>query len=270
MLIAQLPSGPLLQAAFVLVTSVGLLWLSCRLERRQWHLGQLVLGLLAELSARSRTQRETTRTRPVPAGGKLAPSGALPAEPPVIRFVLDTLFLAAAWRYLTAMGHNEVFHYVAGVRLARDRYLLTHLIPVAMVDQSPGGVRADGRSSLWALEQLDRWGLLLCGHMHSHPGRGPDATRPSWIDRRFVEHLAAGSYVAIGAICSRDGFFRFYAHDGLPFEVEVMGSQIREVHDHVFHLNYQLAARDLPITIPQTLCPGRGWSGRPARASARL
>jgi len=63
---------------------------------------------------------------------------------------------------------------------------------------------------------LETFGHRLVGHAHSHPGTGPNATRPSGIDENFQRRLENGGHSAIGAIFSRDGWVRFFRLDRTP------------------------------------------------------
>lgn len=190
--------------------------------------------------------------------------------PSKVRYTVDSLFLADAFKYCTSMGRDEVFVYIAGIPLGPDHFVLTHLIPVAMSAQSVGGATADGVSSIFYLDQLDKWGLILVGHMHSHPGNGVGGTCPSSVDDKFVTDLAAGGYRTLGAIFSRDSYVRFYAHRGFDFKVEVVGHQIEEVERNVYRLDPNLADCDLPIDAVGHGQRGRGRRSGSSRASARI
>ena len=169
-----------------------------------------------------------------------------------IRFVVDSLFLAGAKRFLIgnhpdqAMGVRERFHFVGGSQVDGQTYALTHILPVDFAEQSSVYLRVDPNSTIEALSALDRWGMPLVAHFHSHPGRGADATFPSMTDRRFQERLERGSHIAIGGIFSQDGFLRFFAGNESRFEVSVFGKQIKEIATNVYKL--ELGDEKLPIT----------------------
>lgn len=168
-----------------------------------------------------------------------------------IRFVVDSLFLAGAKRFLVGnhpdqmSGVRERFHYCCGPQVDAHTYALTQLVPVAFAEQSAVHLRVEDSSNIAALAALDRWGMPLVAHFHSHPGRGPDATFPSGTDRRFQERLERGSHIAIGAIFSQDGFVRFFAGDESRFEVSVFGNQIKEIGTNVYKI--ELGDENLPI-----------------------
>ena len=186
------------------------------------------------------------------------PLGIPKADAPqddTVHFKIDSLFLAALFRYCTSDGMNEVFSFIGGIRVERNCFVLSHLVPVAMAKQSPGGATADEVSSIEVMEQLDGWGTPFCGHVHSHPGHGPQRTRPSATDDRFINQLAAGGHRTLGLIVARGhdgrGYVRFYMHDSACFEVAVSGHNVEPVkgEPNVYRLSH-LADRKLPIAVP--------------------
>ena len=166
-----------------------------------------------------------------------------------LRFVVDALFLADSFEFVCSAGRNEVFHYVTGVPVD-GTFVLTRIVPVSFSHQSAVRVRVDDRSNIQTLEWLDEWDLALLGHFHSHPGDGAAGTTPSWTDRRFIERLARGGHVAVGAIFSRDGYVRFYADESIRFSVEVKGRHVEKIDENVFKLD--LADRRVPIAVYRT------------------
>jgi proteasome lid subunit RPN8/RPN11 len=168
-----------------------------------------------------------------------------------IRFVVDSLFLAGVNRFLVGnhpdqmAGVRERFHYCSGVRLDAQTYALTHIVPVDFAEQSAVYLRVGDSSNIAALASLDRWGMPLVAHCHSHPGRGAGATIPSGTDRRFQERLERGSHVAIGIIFSQDRYLRFFAGDESRFEVSVFGKQIKEIEKNVYKI--ELGDGNLPV-----------------------
>ena len=174
-----------------------------------------------------------------------------------VHFEVDSLFLAALFRYCTSDGTNEVLSFIGGISVGKNRFVLSHLVPVALAKQSPGGATADEASSIRVMELLDCWGTPFCGHVHSHPGHGPQGTRPSETDRRFINQLAAGGHRALGAIVARghDGhaYVRFYMHDSASFEVSVSGHNVEPVlgERNVYRL-INLADRTIPIAVPDS------------------
>lgn len=162
------------------------------------------------------------------------------------RFIIDSLFLESSYRYLCLRGEShsttrlEAFHFVAGVRAMPSVYVFGHVVPVTFELQTSTRVRVSGRSSITAFERLDRVGMPVVGHAHTHPGRGPQATHPSITDRRFQDDLERGGHIAVGAIfaagTANEAFVRFFAGGKKPFEIEMHGANIEEIESHVYRL----------------------------------
>ena len=166
------------------------------------------------------------------------------------RYIVSARFLQEAYDQLFVESvydtFAERFFYVAGYRLdgVDKTYVWDHLVAVEYDHQSAGGVLVNVASSSQALQTLSDAGLMLVGHVHSHPGTGSNATRPSTTDQRFIDALARGRSAALGAIFARgstdsQGFIRFYADETLPFTVSVQGSGIKETDNHVYELQIE-------------------------------
>jgi hypothetical protein len=166
-------------------------------------------------------------------------------------FVLDSILASSLFRYCTSQGMNEVFTYISGLKLAPDRIVLQHIVPVAHAFQSATGAQTEASSTIAVHEMMDEIGLSIVAHCHSHPGTGPGGTCPSGTDRRYVAALAAGSSRLLGLIVSRDGFFRAYGPDGFSFALESHGKGIHEVseHEHIFRIDERLGHGDLPLAV---------------------
>jgi proteasome lid subunit RPN8/RPN11 len=168
-----------------------------------------------------------------------------------IRFVVDSLFLAGAKKFLVGdhpdqvAGVRERFHFCTGIKLDAETYALTHIVPVDFAEQSAIHLRVDTSSAISALAALDHWGTPLVAHCHSHPGRGAGATFPSMTDRRFQDILERGSHIAIGLIFSQDGYLRCFAGDESRFEISVFGKQVTEIERNVYKI--ELGDEKLPI-----------------------
>ncbi|MHB9080386.1 MAG: MPN domain-containing protein [Pirellulaceae bacterium] len=157
------------------------------------------------------------------------------------RFLVDALTLRRSFEVVCPEGQTdgfrEVFHYATGLRVCDDTFVISHIVPVEFTRQSVVGVLVADGSNIERLAWLDKLGLPLVCHVHSHPGFGPGATCPSGTDARFQERLERGGHVAIGVIFCRDGHCRFFAGDGRRFVVEVQGNQVEKVDDNVYRVS---------------------------------
>jgi hypothetical protein len=237
--------------------------------------GMLLAALLADLRHRRRSSRATRK-----AARKQLAAAALRSEtahadkeqelsagceptssveppdsgPPVrkpTRFLIPSLLLTQSYQHVCPPnvrvrgaynGFQEEFHYATGVMIDGQTFVVTHIVPVRYAHQASGGLRVADASNITALANLDRIGLPLLMHFHSHPGFGRESNRPSSVDRAFQERLERGGHRAIGGIFSRDGFVRFFAGDLDRFVVEVHGKNIRKVSDNEFKLELDNAA----------------------------
>lgn len=254
------PVVGLLTPASVLLLAVAMLQL-CRKFRtpgvnekpssRVPNQQQLALEVTGEKKAElpCLTSDEQTLAVPVVRGNVDGDPGDHGKQP--TRFVIDSIVLLESFRYVCKHdrgsngGFREVFHYATGVQVDQNTFVIGHIVPVTFSRQSAGGVRVADDSNIRALESLDRLGMPLLAHFHSHPGHGVQANHPSSVDRAFQERLERGGHIAIGGIFSRDGFVRFFAGDPARFAVEVQGNHFRKVEDHV----YQLSVVDCQLPI---------------------
>lgn len=194
-------------------------------KRQGNHVGEELALKLALLPAESREEATAIR-RPM-------------------RFLIPSLLLVESYRHVCppparirshVNGFREEFHYATGLLIDPLTCVVTHIVPVQYARQSAGGLRVADGSNIAALANLDRLGLPLLMHFHSHPGFGRDANRPSSVDRAFQERLERGGHRAIGGIFSRDGFVRFFADDLDRFVVEICGKNVHKVGDNEFQI----------------------------------
>lgn len=85
------------------------------------------------------------------------------------------------------------------------------------------------------LIKLEQFGHRLLAHFHSHPGNGPDATRPSGTDTGFQKRLEDAGYPTVAAIFSRDGYIRFFRLDD-DLEIEIYGSGVEQHGKNSFRI----------------------------------
>lgn len=134
---------------------------------------------------------------------RLAPSRRSHDRPPAMRVTVPTDLLFAAFRQLFPAERMVVF----GGRRTAGGVRVTSFTDVTEARPTPVHVRACPRTLGSALIDLDRTGAHFAVWLHSHPGRGAQATWPSEIDRaqecdllRHYDHLVCAIAVADGTI----------------------------------------------------------------------
>jgi proteasome lid subunit RPN8/RPN11 len=148
-------------------------------------------------------------------------------------YVVSSLFLYECFAQSTA-DEKEQFVFITGSEV-NGTMVLDQIIELVHDRRTVGGVEAEPKSTHRLLIKLEQFGHRLLAHFHSHPGRGPDATHPSGIDRRFQQRLENAGHVAAAAIFSRDGYVRFFRLDG-NLDLRIHGNGVRECERSVYHL----------------------------------
>jgi hypothetical protein len=148
------------------------------------------------------------------------------------------LFLYTSVVYLLSQPQGKEQIYLStGIKEGDNRRTLDRLCKVALSQQSLTGASADQLDLLKCLRELEIFGLHLHALFHCHPVNGPAMIRPSGPDLETQERYERGGYPCIGGICSRDGWFRFFAHH--PFTITVFGKGVVQHEEHLFHIqNY--------------------------------
>jgi hypothetical protein len=158
------------------------------------------------------------------------------AAPGIPEYLTTPIFLSTCASYLlaTTQQGKERINLVTGAKKGDSLRTLDRLGKVALAQQSVVGASADQLDLLKCLRELDAFGMHLHGLFHCHPGNGPAMTRPSGTDLATQERYERGGYPCIGGICSRDGWFRFFAHH--PFSITVFGKGVVQHEEHLFHI----------------------------------
>jgi len=164
-----------------------------------------------------------------------------PQTPLLPTYLVDAAFLTEAFDQLT-QSKDEALSYITGPEGDDQQFILSRLIPLKLTHCSLARARSDLGHQIQVLTKLEEEGQRLLGHVHCHPGRGPQATMPSPVDLRMQANLEQGGYVAIGGIFSRDGHIRFFSH-GRPFRVIVTGKKAVPVGDKLFRLELDRSSR---------------------------
>jgi hypothetical protein len=156
--------------------------------------------------------------------------------PPVPEYLTTSIFLSTCLSYLLAISQQgkERINLVTGAKKGDNLRTLDRLGRVALAQQSRVGATADQLDLMHCLRELEAFGMQLHGMWHCHPGNGPGMTRPSCTDLATQERYERAGYPSIGGICSRDGWFRFYAHH--PFTITVFGKGVVQHEEHLFHI----------------------------------
>jgi hypothetical protein len=149
-------------------------------------------------------------------------------------YVANVQFLKEAFRAVTKT-RDEHLVYATGPEDGKSVFALTRILSFDYETQSVCGASPDPRTQLKALMDLDRTEERLLATIHSHPGRGVNATHPSSVDLSTQENLQQLGYPAIGAIFSRDGYLRFYSV-GRAFRVAVSGAGCDKIDEKVFRI----------------------------------
>ena len=137
--------------------------------------------------------------------------------------------------YLTSSHTgDERLHIVTGMKVSPQRRTLDHIVKVSHAAQSVAHAQADQQALQQTLMELDSFGSHLHGIFHSHPGNGAGMTRPSGTDLATQKRYEHGGYPLIGAICTRDGWFRFFAHH--PFTITLYGRGVTQHEEHLFQI----------------------------------
>ncbi len=158
---------------------------------------------------------ETLEGQPIPERKK-----EVTTEDAVPTYLVGSRFITDCYRFL--MKHpTEVLHDVSGVK-HNGVYTMERLDPLELDESSSVYARSNLLSTRDSLMDMHRFGYLLTGVFHSHPGNGPSSTNPSDIDVRNQKKLEYAGYKCLSAVFSRDGYVRFFSVSN-PFKVVVRG-----------------------------------------------
>ena len=160
-------------------------------------------------------------------------SGAPGKTEPV--FITSTRFLMECYRYLM-QRETEVLHDVSGIS-HNGIYTLENLEALEIKESSFTRAKSDLISTNRTLVRLEKFGLLLTGIFHSHPGRGSSSVTPSATDIRNQRKYEKVGYTCVGGIFSRDGWVRFFSA-GLKFEVVVKGKGVHRAGDNLYRITF--------------------------------
>jgi len=147
-------------------------------------------------------------------------------------YLIPSLFLRDSFKLL---NHRDVesLHFVTGPEVARVK-ILDQIVPFNLEQQNVVYAKGEVAAIRNVLIQLNEDKFRLWGYFHIHPGVGANATLPSGTDLNLDRLLDNGSYEAIGAIFSRDGFIRFFSCR--EFKIQIYGEGVEKIDEKLYHL----------------------------------
>ena len=149
------------------------------------------------------------------------------------RYAVSSLFLHESFKKLTA-DQDEQFFFITGSEV-EGVLVLDQWAEFAHQKRNFVGVTADSKSTHRLLIKLEQFGHRLLAHFHSHPGNGPDSTRPSGIDENFQQRLESAGHLAVMAVFSRDGFVRFVRLDQ-NVDIAIFGQGVEQHAQGIYKL----------------------------------
>lgn len=148
-------------------------------------------------------------------------------------YACSSAFLIDCYKKLMVSKSEELL-FCTGIEVGSLRVLETQLFMVYK-RQTPYYIAADNESNIEVLHNLNNSGQRLLAWLHSHPGKGKEATFPSQIDMEHQRDIEAGKYPAIGLVYSRDGFVHFFSHQS-EFEIAIIGKGFEYVDEKTIKL----------------------------------
>lgn len=166
-----------------------------------------------------------------------------PEQSEVLKNQISSLFLTESWEYLTSDPQkNERLHLVTGLVTDDGTRILCKIEKVKYDKKSAVYVSADRIDAHEKILSFSNdFGHQLLGMFHSHIAKGSSSTRPSSIDRSFMDrHEKLGCY-CVGGIFSLDGYVRFFANK--PFDLNVYGKGVQKINDKSMEKLFKITAK---------------------------
>src|SRR4029077_2362853 len=129
---------------------------------------------------------------------------------------------------------KEQFFFITGSEVEGVR-VLDQCAEFEQQRRTKMGVVAEIPATHNLLIKLEQFGHKFLAHFHSHPGNGPNATKPSGIDEGFQSRLEKPGHLALMAVFSRDGYVRFVRQDQ-NFELEIYGEGVENYAPNIYRL----------------------------------
>lgn len=158
---------------------------------------------------------------------------SLPQPVSKVRFVVSSLFLKRAWRYLTTdPEQRERMALITGPMTTDETRVLSDMHHVETSSQSAAYVQADPRATAAQIDQLtDTDGHRLHAMWHSHIMKGQVSTRPSQVDLDHQARLVTiGMTETLGGIFTLDGYVRVFS-TAIDFDLTLYGAHVEMISD---------------------------------------
>ncbi|MBU2481837.1 MAG: hypothetical protein KJ760_12165, partial [Proteobacteria bacterium] len=139
------------------------------------------------------------------------------------------------FHYLNRDRRNESLVDISGIQLDENLIIMERMEYLQHDTQTSVYARSNLISTYKTLMKIDTYGGLLTGVFHIHPGKGPESIRPSVTDINDQMRREKVGMKAIGAIFSRDGFFRFFSKE-LGINIEIVGKGVKKHDRHLYQL----------------------------------
>jgi len=175
------------------------------------------------------------------------------SKPPLVLF--GASFMRDVVRELAPLPASEFVErgiFISGPQL-KGLNICCHMSRrMSYQEQSASGIVATAASTLDALLELHRQGLIAHVFAHSHPGTGcSDATQPSRTDLRFmknVQHDFRADMIGMIVLTPSEGmtFVRFFSPH-MDFRIRVEGSGVylseKQGNEYVYRIEMQPTLR---------------------------
>lgn len=158
-----------------------------------------------------------------------------PSRPQCYKYVVSSRLLFECFKYLNQDRLNESLVDISGMRLDETCVIMERMELLDHDTRNSVYARSNLISTYRTLIKIDSYGGLLTGVFHIHPGKGPSSIFPSTTDINDQARREQIGMKAIGAIFSRDGYFRFFSKD-IGFNIDVIGKGIKRHGRYLYQL----------------------------------
>ena len=149
------------------------------------------------------------------------------------KYVISSRLLYECFHYLNQDRHNESLVDISGILFDETCVVMERMECIEHDKQNSVYARSNLISTYRTLMKIDSYGGLLTGVFHIHPGKGPESIHPSFTDVNDQVRREKIGMKAIGAIFSRDGYFRFFSKS-LGFNIKIVGKGVKK-HDRYLY-----------------------------------